>query len=84
MFKFSLVGVLTAHGFHVKGHCLISGNMSRMSPATHFITLLPSAVVSQGNASDATPPSKKCTACSSAFFLLLKPVIYPPYFLYSN
>lgn len=32
MFKFSLVGVLTARGFHVKGHCLISGNMSPHVP----------------------------------------------------
>lgn len=32
MFKFSLVGVLTARGFHVKGHSLISENMSPRVP----------------------------------------------------
>lgn len=32
MFKFSLVGVLTARGFHVKGHSLISENMSARVP----------------------------------------------------
>lgn len=84
MFKFSLVGVLTAHGFHVKGHCLISGNMSPHVPRNSLCNFTAVCRRLSRKRLRRYTPSKKCTACSSAFFLLLKPVIYPPYFLYSN
>lgn len=52
----SLVAVLTARGFHVKGRSLISEKyVPACPPQTHFIALLPSAVVPQGNASDNLP-----------------------------
>lgn len=38
MFKFSLVGVLTARGFHVKGHSLISENMSPRVPCNSLFS----------------------------------------------
>lgn len=57
MFTFSLVAVLTARGFHVKGRSLISEKyVPACPPQTHFIALLPSSL--KETPQTICPPSK--------------------------